>query len=80
MRVELQSTCHSCPARGFKAGITQPHLVFFHVFVFVDKLSSRALKCAQKKDSRGGIAEETHGKMSSEMKRTMAFYDLKPSA
>lgn len=30
----------------------------------------------QKKNSRGGIAEETHGKMSSEIKRTMAFMTL----
>lgn len=64
---------------GSKPGIRQAHLVFFHIFVFVDKLSSRALKCTKKKNSRGGIAEETHGKMSSEIKRTMAFYDLKPS-
>lgn len=37
------------------------------------------LNVQKKKNSRGGIAEETHGKMSSEIKRTMAFYDLKPS-
>lgn len=73
MRVGLRSTCHSCPARGFKAGIRQPHLVLFHVFVSVDELSIPACSVDEKKRGGGNSWENVFGD-------EMAFYDLEPWA
>lgn len=82
MREELQSTCHSCPARGFKIRGSGRLIWFFSTSLSLSTSYLPVLlnvRKKKKKNSRGGIAKETHGKMSSEIKRTMAFYDLKPS-
>lgn len=78
MREELQSTCHSCPAKGSKPGSDSSGLFFFSTS---PSLSTEYPSCALKlKKGKKKLQRKLMGKCLLRKKLTMAFYDLEPLA